>query len=324
MSILTTWSKELYKPNAFEKFAVTRQLDMGTALALMWVSQLAYETDSVNSSASQEKIKSILDTWGLQLLDIVATRITDALPLVSRTVLLIGGRGAVIIVFAGTDPVRLQDWITNFSFVPDPAGLNGGLGNFVAAVLPSIQAFVARQNSPKIFVAGHSLGGALAVGLASALNKDNISEVEAVYTYGMPRAGGPVFAADYDQRLGARTFRFVHGDDLVPTVPPEALPHLEFRYQHVGWYLHCARLGHFDSRQVSADTHSNEPAFIPGVERSFAEPPSWWTRSQLGLRLIFGGAPQDARRDPIGIAIELLPPRIRDHLQDRYIAALTA
>jgi hypothetical protein len=38
--------------------------------------------------------------------------------------------------------------------------------------------------------------------------------------------------------------------------------------------------------------------------------------------LALGQGPPGARTDSGGIAIELLPPRLRDHMTDRYIGAL--
>ncbi len=58
----------------------------------------------------------------------------------------------------------------------------------------------------------------------------------AVYTFGMPRVGGKQFAGEYNpSSLGAITYRLVHGDDIVPRVPPP-----ELGYRHVGCVLQCA------------------------------------------------------------------------------------
>ena len=43
---------------------------------------------------------------------------------------------------------------------------------------------------------------------------------------------------------------------------------------------------------------------------------------KLAARLAIGRGPPGARTDWVGIAIELLPPRLRDHMTDRYIGAL--
>jgi hypothetical protein len=38
-------------------------------------------------------------------------------------------------------------------------------------------------------------------------------------------------------------------------------------------------------------------------------------------KALVGQPDPEARTDPAGIFIEMLPPRIRDHMPDRYIAA---
>jgi predicted lipase len=66
-----------------------------------------------------------------------------------------------------------------------------------------------------IFFTGHSLGAALAV-LAAEKAKDGHLVPAAVYTFGMPRAGGRHFKSRYDRALGDCTYRLVYGGDTVP------------------------------------------------------------------------------------------------------------
>jgi hypothetical protein len=46
-------------------------------------------------------------------------------------------------------------------------------------------------------------------------------------------------------------------------------------------------------------------------------------RLKLATALAVGIGPSGMRTDPGGILIELLPPRLRDHIPDRYIAAVS-
>src|SRR5216683_2053695 len=92
-----------------------------------------------------------------------------------------------------------------------------------------------------LFIAGHSLGGALAAITAHRLVTELDAPVTAIYTFGMPRPGSPAFAAAYDQRLGMCTYRLVQGEDIVPTVAPSFLG-----FRHLGRYLHCDRGAKFD------------------------------------------------------------------------------
>jgi hypothetical protein len=147
----------------------------------------------------------------------------------------------------------------------------------------------------------------------------------AVYAFGMPRPGSPDFAGtQYNPRLGARTYRLVHGDDLVPTVAPS-----ELGFHHVGRYLRCERGGKFNPADLAADPTSDDPQFVHGVAQELSgllQSPvstilSPWKRLKLAVALMIGQGPPELRTDAGGILIELLPPRLRDHMPDRYIGA---
>jgi hypothetical protein len=51
---------EFYDPHAFAAFIPTSELNLGTARALMWASQLAYELDTGTSDEQVDKVKTIL------------------------------------------------------------------------------------------------------------------------------------------------------------------------------------------------------------------------------------------------------------------------
>lgn len=75
----------------------------------------------------------------------------------------------------------------------------------------------------KLFITGHSLGGALAALYASMLHYTGETEVAskigAVYTFGQPRVGDKDFARYAAEHLAGRYFRVVYCNDLVPRVP---------------------------------------------------------------------------------------------------------
>ncbi|RAI43653.1 lipase family protein, partial [Rhodoplanes roseus] len=130
-----------------------------------------------------------------------------------------------------------------------------------------------------------------------------------VYTFGMPRTGNEEFARDYDVALGPRTYRLVHGEDIVPTVPPSGLG-----FRHVGHCLACARHTRFDAARLTPPP-CDDPPFGPGLQSALLE----GARLMLSLSL----DPQ-IRSDLIGQASRLLPPALGDHLPDRYWQALAA
>jgi triacylglycerol lipase len=314
MSVLNFLPIERYSPDAFAAFSPTSELDLGTARALMWASQIAYELDAHTSKEQVAKVQAIRDRLHLEFIQIVPIpafpkvpmTALALLPAVSRDALVIGAAGALVIAFAGTDPPRIQDWLVNFALLPMAGtGVSDGLADAAAAFAPLLKPLIDR----KLFVTGHSLGGSLGVAVAYELSRMDCN-AEAVYTYGMPRVGNAKFAADYDQRLGTRTSQFVHGEDLVPTVPPAAL------HRHVGFFIHCARGAKFSLAQKSPDTKSNEPARDLDILGGVLDPRDLPGRLRAAFNVATSSTPVDRLK-------ELSPGRIRQHLQDQYIAALT-
>jgi triacylglycerol lipase len=323
MSFLTKLPESLYEPRAFADFTGAASFTLGDARALAWMSQLSYETDE------PKKIDDILARWGLARVPggLLVEEVVTVLPKASTHCLVAVGKGATIVAFAGTDPLVLANWITDFDIhITKTTKAAVGYDTAVAAVWdrlrPLVQAAVVSNS--KLFVVGHSLGGALAVLTADRIDRDTDlkASVQGVYTFGMPRAGTPAFADRYNPRLGARTYRLVHAEDLVPTVAPSFLD-----FHHVGRYLHCGRTGKFDPSQLAPGTVSDDPPFVKGVSKQLAkmlhDPLSTVMspaeRIKLVSALALGQGHPDMRTDLAGLIIELLPPRLRDHMTDRYI-----
>jgi len=139
----------------------------------------------------------------------------------------------------------------------------------------------------------------------------------------MPRPGSKAFADIYSQQLGTRTYRLVHGRDRKSVAPTS------FGFRHLGRVLHCERQGRFDQANLTSDTSSDFPPFVSGVAKDLwdhlHEPLSAVlsiaARIKLATALLTGMGPSNMRTDPGGILIEMLPPRLRDHMPDRYIGA---
>ena len=320
MSALTKYPEDLYDPQAFAAFVGDRTFRLGTARALSWLCQLAYETDEPG------KMARLLAMWDLAFLGtgIVAKSVATPLP-IARTEAFLATRGDVACLsFAGTDPVVIEDWITDFSIQASPDGIAQGFSIAAQAVLPEITALLKASSCRAVFVTGHSLGGALAVIAASSLVDAGIP-VAGVYTFGMPRAGSESFQRAYDARLGDVTYRLVHGTDIVPSVPPTGLG-----FHHVGRSLRCVSWAKCDPSALTPTPGSDEPQFLPqvavGVRQVLLRP--------LGARTLVAGAYRNAisllrltrhsrRNDAIGWFLDNLPPQIRDHLPDAYINAVS-
>ena len=133
-----------------------------------------------------------------------------------------GNRFAVL-VLRGTNSAT--DWLTNFNAIPDSwkgiGRVHKGFAEAFDLVWDKIKASLEKNVLPdcRLFIAGHSLGGALAT-LVASLRKPH-----ALYTFGSPRVGDTAFGATL---AGLNAFRVVNNRDVVTTVPPPA------PFHHVG------------------------------------------------------------------------------------------
>jgi hypothetical protein len=87
----------------------------------------------------------------------------------------------------------------------------------------------------KVFITGHSLGGALAALYSTMLywNGENemTSKIAAVYTFGQPRVGDQDFALYATRQLRHKYYRVVYCNDVVPRVP---FDNEVFSFKHFG------------------------------------------------------------------------------------------
>lgn len=106
-------------------------------------------------------------------------------------------------------------------------------GFAAASDLLSPQIADAIPNDATVSIAGHSLGGAIAVFLAPRLAARGC-HIQEIVTFGGPRCGNLAYASRWDQQFGARCTRYINGPDPVPRLPSALTG-----YVHVGhprWY----------------------------------------------------------------------------------------
>lgn len=200
---------------------------------------------------------------------------------------------AIVIAFRGTEPTKALDFATDLNarqiqfqsrFQFGGWGrIHAGFADGLQAVQSQIMAELSQlpPGNRCIWIAGHSLGGALATVMAALLANHPQHRIGGVYTIGSPRVGDPAFVARYKQELDAITFRHVNDRDIVPHVPPRkftmleswlAHPDLQYlvdlfsnkilTYEHVG-QLHLL-LPNDRISQNSADEMEREPEFLRG------------------------------------------------------------
>lgn len=149
--------------------------------------------------------------------------------------------GDIIVAFKGSSTP--MDFIEDAKFWMEPllwsvddcqAKVHDGfLHDFEAinvAVVSQVRTYLDIRPAAKVFVTGHSLGGALAILAALEFVRQKLP-VMAVYTFGQPRVGNNVFADIYNAvpTLQEMTYRVVNQNDIVPRTPG-----LLLGYRHCG------------------------------------------------------------------------------------------
>jgi triacylglycerol lipase len=309
MSIFVELPRNAYPDNALDGFTATREFKLDNARAMMWLSQLAYET------AHQDKVDDILKAWRLTKLTLITNNALTGLPPHSACVVVAEGHEATFVTFSGSDPAKPEDWITDFEAMPSPDDLHSGFAKAVETVWPAIQTALANRTAPTqpVFFTGHSLGGALAI-LAAFLAasreplKRDLEQI-VVYTFGSPRNGGAKFFSDYPPRLGDATFRFIHGTDIVPTVPFTLL-HV---YRHVGQAAQCGSGAAFEGVLPTARDGDKPMILESAAQAGLAD-----FGALTALQFVHGIGP-GLRNELAGV----LPRMVRDHVPQSYFRALS-
>jgi triacylglycerol lipase len=309
MSLFVEIPPDDYSATAFADFnAAVTDLSIGNARALMWMSQLAYET------GRPATIEAVAPKWGFLPVTPFSHLKTSALGSFDTTGLLGERNDAIVLVFAGTDVGMWRTVVTDGQALLSPdtdthmgfqAALNAAQGTIQQAVNKS------QQTGKPLWIAGHSLGAALAA-LAAQFADSLHHAAKAVYLFGMPRPGGARFQADYNgnANLGPVSYRFVHGLDIVARVPPSAIG-----YRHIGRVLQCVSGAKFGPTTAAlSPLGSDDPQLSTGALETLGS----------GIENVLTGH----IFSPPGLGIfgplfRILPPPVRDHLQDSYWTALT-
>jgi hypothetical protein len=319
MSFLVRLPEATYRDDAFAHFAADPDFTLGNAQAMMWLAQLAYETDD------GDKIRRILARFGLELLDFDSNELISGLLRRKACFIVASKHDATFVALAGTDPLKLQDVITDLNAAVTREGFHEGFSEAAGAVQSRVERAIRRGGAEKrLFFTGHSLGGALAV--ISAMHARNAGlQITAVYTFGGARAGDRRFFDSYGPDLRSCTFRLVHGKDIVASVPPSLrdgffsrligglLGGLRGGFRHVGRLLHCPPRSKFAGPAPDANDGNDPDDFlVAGISALLdivRHMPSPKILEELDPRFL-----DDPDND--------LPQQIRDHVPASYFRAL--
>ena len=174
----------------------------------------------------------------------------------------------VVIAFRGTDASQLADWIINIDFFSDVLNegrIHRGWHAAYKSLEPGILAAIPKDEGKekKLWITGHSLGGALAIVCNYSLIQQGISPSSTV-TFGQPMVVDHSLAVFLASRMTGRYVRLVNEDDVVPKVPP--------------WtYVHFGKLAWFQGESVvvrgrqyagtGSRTRVSDRQFPPGQRR---------------------------------------------------------
>ena len=198
------------------------------ALSFCLASRLAYAKNP-SGRIARKRIRDQTTAWGftqVESFEIVRGRDIDTQGFVATS------NDHILAAFRGTE--SLPDWLGNLQTVKDPGPWRrtevheGFQDAFAAAALKIGETIGRERERQRVWVTGHSLGGALAVLLAATMRESDLP-VHGLYTIGAPRVGDKRFAERLDRELdGAAHWRVVNEGDLVPHVP------LESFFSHAG------------------------------------------------------------------------------------------
>lgn len=138
-------------------------------------------------------------------------------------------------------------------------------------------------NHVRVFITGHSLGGALATLCAIRMKSDYPEISPIVYTYGQPRVGNRAFAVDYNNQI-KNHFCIVHDQDPVVRFP-------KGKYKRVGCRVVVNRSGDLIVRPTYLEVHLLNgngvlrDHFIEGYRKSFM----FIIKSQFTKKAMAGG-----------------------------------
>lgn len=236
----------------FDKTAFQDQdFSWQAALNLALVSDQAYEDAAA--------IKAKTEDWGFSQFKFFDNDDTQAFVAADDDNVLVG--------FRGTEG-NFADWFGNLRVAPrDSRGYGTVHSGFYAGYHDVHDALVAFLNQigaaqKALWIAGHSLGGALSIIAAAELHRKGF-KIAAIHTVGQPRAGTSSFLDFCDQTFGDRYARIVNNKDIVPRVPPG--------YGHTGvlyWFDKDGELQQVGRTRSEAgeDLESPEPEAMSDAE----------------------------------------------------------
>lgn len=130
----------------------------------------------------------------------------------------------VFIVFRGTKTPK--EWVDNLNIsfkeylIPSFGNIHEGFLQVYKSIQNTIYQHKDDINSKdSLYIAGHSLGAALATLAVPDIEINLQKRIRAIYTFGSPRVGDNVFVKSYNAKYSEKTHRIVNTSDVVTSIP---------------------------------------------------------------------------------------------------------
>lgn len=140
------------------------------------------------------------------------------------------------VCFRGTEPDQLSDILADLKAWPKKSMTDGwvhaGFRTELDKLWPSVLDEINKHPNLTLYICGHSLGAAMATICTSRV--EEFRPVEALYTYGSPRAGTRSFV----KGIKTTHYRFVNNNDIVTAVPLALMG-----YKHHGQLIYINHYG---------------------------------------------------------------------------------
>ncbi|HOW35677.1 MAG TPA: lipase family protein [Candidatus Omnitrophota bacterium] len=188
------------------------------AFYLSKISELVYE--------DLDKIEDVLkEEYGLSKYKPFEVKETDT------QAFLASNEDILVLAFRGT--TSWADWMTNFKIVMVSSSVgkvHSGFARSLNSIWDDVNDSIlsGKDRNQTLWVAGHSLGGALATLAVDRLTEENSEIVDGLYTFGQPRVGDKQFADNFDRKMKRHAFRLVDDEDIVTKIP------IPPGYRHIG------------------------------------------------------------------------------------------
>jgi triacylglycerol lipase len=221
---------------------------LANAQALVRAARLSYQ--------SPQEITKQVWSWGFPQFKFFDCETTQAYVMANDR--------AIVIAFRGTEMKKMQDWMTDLKANLTPEcggkahrGFKTAIDHVWEPLLVTVLQF--RTQGQRVFLTGHSLGGALATVASLRLMKAG-QIVAGVYTYGSPRVGDRAFRTEFNDLLLDRTFRFINDEDAVVRLPMKMLG-----------YCHVGQRFRFDSSGQLERTMPSQYSFLSHAKDELEE-----------------------------------------------------